>query len=283
MTVPTVTAAAALRAAVAAWRQAGATVAFVPTMGALHEGHLTLVRAAKQLAPRVIVSIFVNPKQFAPHEDFARYPRPLAQDQALLAGAGCDLLFAPQVETMYPPGFTTIVDPGPLATVLEGAMRPGHFVGVATVVARLLSLVAPDHALFGEKDYQQLLVIRRIVADLALTFAIHGVPTVRAADGLALSSRNTYLSADERARALVLPQTLQQAAAAIVAGQPIETVLERGNAAITAAGLAPDYLALADAESLAPVTQLIAPARLLVAARCGVTRLIDNIAVLPPD
>lgn len=283
MTVPTVTAAAALRAAVAAWRQAGDAVAFVPTMGALHEGHLTLVRAAKQLAPRVIVSIFVNPKQFAPHEDFARYPRPLAQDQALLTGAGCDLLFAPEVETIYPPGFTTIVDPGSLATVLEGAVRPGHFVGVATVVARLLSLVAPDHALFGEKDFQQLLVIRRIVADLALPYVIHGVPTVRAADGLALSSRNAYLSAEERARALVLPQTLQQAAAAIMAGQPVAAVLKRGNAAIAAAGLEPDYLALADAANLAPVTQLTAPARLLVAARCGATRLIDNVAVLPPD
>lgn len=283
MSVHTVADAAALRAAVAAWRKADETVAFVPTMGALHDGHLFLVRAAKRLASRVIVSIFVNPKQFAPHEDFTRYPRPLEKDQALLQSADCDLLFAPTVETIYPPGFATVVDPGPLATILEGAVRPGHFVGVATVVARLLSLVAPDHALFGEKDYQQLLVIRRVVADLALPFTIHGMPTVRAADGLALSSRNVYLSVDERALALVLPQTLKQIAASVAARQPIDAALRQGESAIAAAGLVLDYLTLADAETLTPVMQLTAPARLLVAAKCGTTRLIDNIAVLPPD
>lgn len=283
MSVNTVDNAAALRVAVAAWRKAEETIAFVPTMGALHEGHLSLVYAAKQLASRVIVSIFVNPKQFAPNEDFTRYPRPLENDQSLLDGAGCDLLFAPTVDDLYPPGFTTSVDPGPLATILEGAVRPGHFIGVATVVARLLSLVAPDHALFGEKDYQQLLVIRRIVADLALPFTIHGMPTVRAHDGLALSSRNLYLSADERARALILPQTIKNIAASISSGQPVDAALRQGENAIAAAGLALDYLTLADAETLAPVMQLTTPSRLLVAARCGTTRLIDNIAVLPPD
>ncbi len=283
MSCHTVADAAALRAAVAAWRQTGETVAFVPTMGALHDGHLSLVRAAKRLAQRVVASIFVNPKQFAPHEDFARYPRPLERDQELLATAGCDLLFAPTAETIYPSGFATTVDPGSLATILEGAVRPGHFIGVATVVARLLSLVAPDHALFGEKDYQQLLVIRRIVADLALPVTIHGAPTVRAPDGLALSSRNAYLSADERARALVLPQTLQQVATAITVGQQSDAALRHGESAIAAAGLALDYLTLADAQTLVPITQLAAPARLLVAAKCGTTRLIDNIAVLPPD
>ncbi len=272
-----------LRAAVEAWRKTGETVAFVPTMGALHEGHLSLVRAAKQLVGRVIVSIFVNPKQFAPHEDFARYPRPLEQDQALLARVGCDLLFTPNVATIYPSGFSTLVDPGPLATILEGVVRPGHFVGVATVVTRLLSLVAPDHAFFGEKDYQQLLVIRRVVADLALPVAIHGISTVRAPDGLALSSRNAYLSADERTRALVLPQTLIGAAAALSAGTPVIEALQAGSRRIEFAGLNLDYLALCDTSTLAPITVMNSPARLLVAAKCGATRLIDNVPVLPTD
>lgn len=277
----TLTDVAALRAQVAAWRGAGARIAFVPTMGALHAGHAALVTRARQEADRVVVSIFVNPKQFAPHEDFNRYPRQLDKDAVLLQSVGCDCLFAPTVETIYPPGFATTVDPGALATVLEGAVRPGHFVGVATVVTRLLQLVAPDSAYFGEKDYQQLLVIKQIVRDLALPFAIHGVATVRAEDGLALSSRNAYLSAAERAQALVLPQTLQRIAAAAPAAADLGALLEDGRKAIQQAGCALDYFALCDAESLAPIATLSRPARLLVAAKVGTTRLIDNAAVLP--
>lgn len=283
MSFRTVSDVGALRAAVEVWRKNRETVTFVPTMGALHEGHLSLVRAAKQLFGRVIVSIFVNPKQFAPHEDFTRYPRTLEQDQALLAGVGCDLLFTPDVATIYPPGFSTLVDPGPLATILEGVVRPGHFVGVATVVTRLLSLVAPDHAFFGEKDYQQLLVIRRVVADLALPVAIHGISTVRAPDGLALSSRNVYLSADERTRALVLPHTLIDVASALSAGTPVIEALKAGSRRIADAGLNLDYFELCDTSTLAPIKLMNTPARLLVAAKCGATRLIDNIPVLPAD
>lgn len=277
----TLTDAAALRAQVAAWRSAGESVAFVPTMGALHAGHGALVTQARQQADRVIVSIFVNPKQFAPHEDFSRYPRQLEQDAALLHDVGCAALFAPTVETIYPPGFATAVDPGPIATMLEGAVRPGHFVGVATVVTRLLQLVAPDSAYFGEKDYQQLLVIKQIVRDLALPFVIEGVQTVRAEDGLALSSRNAYLSATERSQALILPTTLQRIAAAAPTTSDLKALLESGRAAITAAGCQLDYLALCDAVTLAPVTVLDRPARLLVAAKVGTTRLIDNVAVIP--
>lgn len=272
---------AALRRQVASWRSAGERVAFVPTMGALHAGHAALVTRARQEADRVVVSIFVNPKQFAPHEDFNRYPRQLEQDAALLQSVGCDCLFAPTVETIYPAGFATSVDPGALATVLEGAVRPGHFVGVATVVTRLLQLVAPDSAFFGEKDYQQLLVIRQIVRDLALPFVIHGVATVRAEDGLALSSRNAYLSAAERAQALVLPQTLQRIAAAAPSAPDITALLEGGRSAIQQAGGALDYLVLGDAATLAPLAMLDRPARLLVAAKVGTTRLIDNVAVMP--
>lgn len=277
----TLTEADALRAQVSDWRRAGARVAFVPTMGALHTGHAALVTQACKNADRVVVSIFVNPKQFAPHEDFSRYPRQLAQDEALLRDVGCNALFAPTVETIYPPGFATTVDPGPLATVLEGAVRPGHFVGVATVVTRLLQLVAPDIALFGEKDYQQLLVIKQIVRDLALPFVIEGVPTVRAEDGLALSSRNAYLSTAERAQALILPTTLQRLAAAAPTSPDLVKLLETGQAAIAAAGCKVDYLALCDAATLAPLTVLDRPARLLVAAKVGTTRLIDNVAVMP--
>lgn len=273
---------AALRRQVAAWRSTGERVAFVPTMGALHAGHAALVTRARQDATRVVVSIFVNPKQFAPHEDFNRYPRQLEQDAALLQSVGCDCLFAPTVETIYPAGFATSVDPGALATVLEGAVRPGHFVGVATVVTRLLQLVAPDSAFFGEKDYQQLLVIQQIVRDLALPCVIHGVPTVRAEDGLALSSRNAYLSAAERAQALVLPQTLQRLAAAAPSAADITALLASGRSAIQQAGGALDYLVLGDAVTLAPLAVLDRPARLLVAAKIGTTRLIDNVAVMPP-
>lgn len=272
-----------LHATIAAWRATGDTVAFVPTMGALHDGHLTLVKTARQTAKRVVTSIFVNPTQFGPHEDFSRYPRQLEQDRALLTTAGCDALFAPDVATIYPPGFATSIDPGAIATILEGAIRPGHFAGVATVVTRLLMLVRPDTALFGEKDYQQLLVIQQTVRDLALPVQIIGVPTVRAADGLALSSRNAYLSPEERSRALTLSATLHDCATQLAAGEDMAAVLQDGRDRITAAGFALDYLELRDATTLAPIDQVIAPARLLVAAKIGTTRLIDNMAVLPKN
>ncbi len=270
-----------LQAAVAAWRQAGDSVSFVPTMGALHDGHIALVKEAQRHARRTVVSIFVNPTQFGPNEDYTRYPRQLEQDRALLAAAGCDALFAPEVATVYPPGFATSIDPGPLARQLEGVFRPGHFAGVATVVARLFGLVRPDYACFGEKDYQQLQIIRQTVRDLALPVQIIGVPTVRAADGLALSSRNAYLSATERTQALVLSATLRRIAAE-APGQPdCRVLLTAGEQAIAAAGFAIDYLALCDATTLTPVTAIDAPARVLVAAKIGKTRLIDNMAVLP--
>ncbi len=272
-----------LRSTIAAWRAAGETVAFVPTMGALHAGHIALVKQAKQTARHVVVSIFVNPTQFGPNEDFTRYPRQLEQDLAMLAEAGCDILFAPEVTTIYPAGFSTTLDPGGLATILEGACRPGHFAGVATVVARLLLLVAPDYALFGEKDYQQLLVIRQTVRDLGIPTLIIGVPTVRAEDGLALSSRNAYLSPDERMRALTLSATLRRIASEVPNGTSIVQALQEGSQAITAAGFALDYLELRDAATLAPITTLQAPARALVAAKIGTTRLIDNMAVLPAN
>jgi pantoate--beta-alanine ligase len=265
-----------LRARIASWQAAGETVALVPTMGALHAGHIALVTTALAQADRVVVSIFVNPTQFGPQEDFSRYPRQLEADHALLGAVGTDAVFVPEVPTIYPPGFATRIDPGTLATLLEGAVRPGHFAGVATVVTRLLMLLRPDQALFGEKDYQQLLVIQQTVRDLALPISIHGVPTVRAEDGLALSSRNAYLTAAERITALTLSATLRTTAAQLAAGTPVATTLAAGSKAITQAGFALDYLALADATTLAPATTLAAPTRLLVAAKIGTTRLIDN-------
>lgn len=248
-------------------------------MGALHAGHLALVAAALGRANRVVASIFVNPAQFGPNEDFARYPRREAEDAAALAGAGCHLLFAPTVEEMYPEGFATGVHVSGLTDELDGAHRPGHFDGVATVVTKLLNQAQADVALFGEKDYQQLLTIRRMVADLDIATEIAGVPTVREADGLALSSRNAYLSAEERARAMLFPKTLIAAAEAIGAGAPAEVALAEAHAALTAAGLVPDYVELRDAATLAPMTVVDRPGRLLAAVRLGSTRLIDNFAV----
>lgn len=269
-----------LRTALIAWREAGDTVAFVPTMGALHRGHLALVAEARKLAKRVVVSIFVNPTQFAPHEDLAQYPRKLADDAAMLRDAGCDLLYTPSPEEIYPAGFATTIDPGPLATVLEGTFRPTHFRGVATVVVKLLLQMLPDAALFGEKDYQQLLVIRQVVRDLNIPIHIIGVPIVRDADGLALSSRNAYLSANERARALALPRTLQTLSVEIRGAETdIGKALAKGKADLAAAGFKTDYLELADAVTLQPVRNLNAPARLLAATTIGTTRLIDNVAV----
>jgi pantoate--beta-alanine ligase len=249
-------------------------------MGALHKGHITLVEKARELADISVAYIFVNPTQFGPNEDFAKYPRTLENDQKLLSAAGCDLLYAPTVGEIYPEGFTAKIDPGPLANVLEGKFRPGHFAGVATVVAKMLNQVMPDVALFGEKDYQQLLIIRRIVRDLDIPVRIIGVPTVRDADGLALSSRNAYLTPDERRRASALPRVLNETAGKIQNGSVIADALKSGRENLLMAGFASvDYLELADTETLAPLDDLYAAARLLVAARMGITRLIDNISI----
>ena len=273
-----------LRAAVDSLRARG-HLALVPTMGALHEGHLTLVREARKQAPAVVVSIFVNPTQFGPNEDLAAYPRQLREDARLLEREGVDLLWAPSTEEVYPAGFATTVSVAGLGDGLCGAVRPGHFDGVATVVAKLFAQVRPDLALFGEKDWQQLAVIRRMARDLDLTQPlaerILGVPTVREADGLALSSRNRYLSAEDRTRAEVLPTAMGKAIAAIAAGAEVAAVLGAAKAALLAGGFASvDYVALADADSLEPLGELgERPARLFVAARIGGTRLIDNMAV----
>lgn len=269
---------APLREAVAAWRATGERVALVPTMGALHDGHMALVEAAKRAAERVVVSIFVNPKQFGPNEDLAKYPRKELADSRMLAAAGVDLLWMPPVEVMYPDGFATSVSVRGISEVLDGAHRPGHFDGVATVVAKLFNQVRPDIALFGEKDWQQLAVIRRLAADLDLDVEIQGVPTQREDDGLALSSRNVYLVPEDRARAVALPRALGVAERAIAKGGDPEAALAQAREMLTAAGFEIDYVALADAETLgAPVEGH--PMRLLAAARIGGTRLIDNIPV----
>ncbi|HKP34617.1 MAG TPA: pantoate--beta-alanine ligase, partial [Sphingomicrobium sp.] len=230
------------------------TVALVPTMGALHAGHMALVAEAKQRSDQVAASIFVNPAQFGEGEDFGRYPRREADDARMLEDAGCDLLWTPSVADIYPDGFATSVHVSGLTERWEGEARPGHFDGVATVVARLLLAVRPDVAVFGEKDFQQLAVIRRMVADLGIPVEIVGVPTVREADGLALSSRNAYLSADERARAVGLPKALKSARSTILAGTPVATALRDAKQALVDAGfLRIDYLALVDAQTLEPV------------------------------
>jgi pantoate--beta-alanine ligase len=277
--IPTASSIFDVRTAMVPWREAGETVAFVPTMGALHRGHMALIAEAKKMARRVVASIFVNPTQFAPNEDLAKYPRRLEDDKKLLAEAGCDLLYAPSAEDMYPAGFVSAIDPGTLATVLEGIFRPTHFRGVATVVVKLLLQILPDAALFGEKDYQQLLVIRQVVRDLNIPIHIIGVPIVRDADGLALSSRNAYLSPADRQHALALPRTLKETAIAIQAGRDIGIALADGMAQLVAAGFSVDYLELANAATLAPTRTLNLPARLLAAGFIGTTRLIDNCSV----
>ncbi len=267
-----------LRDAVAGFKAAGERIAFVPTMGALHDGHMALVAAAKLAAARVIVSIFVNPKQFGPNEDLARYPRKEQADSRMLAEAGVDLLWLPPVEVMYPQGHATNIAVSGVSEPLDGAARPGHFDGVATVVAKLFNQVKPDIALFGEKDFQQLAVIRRMVADLDFDIEVRGVPTQRDDDGLALSSRNAYLPAEERAAAVALPRALGVAAKAIEKGEEVETALSAARAALEAAGFEIDYVELADARTLGtPVAGQ--PRRLLAAARIAGTRLIDNIAI----
>lgn len=273
---------ATLFANVEDWRKAGDVIALVPTMGALHHGHLTLVEEAKKRGTRVVVSIFVNPTQFGPNEDLAAYPRQEEEDAAKLRAAGVDLLWLPSVETMYPAGFATTISVGGVTAGFCGASRPGHFDGVSTVVAKLFNQVRPNCALFGEKDYQQLAVIRRMARDLNIAVDVLGVPTVREADGLALSSRNAYLTATERAEAVALPQALGAAKAALEAGEPVATVLERAVKGLLASGFsAVDYFALADAATLDVLDVLDRPARLLAAARIGKARLIDNIAIAP--
>jgi pantoate--beta-alanine ligase len=273
---------AALRQYVDAWRADGRRVALVPTMGALHAGHLSLVRHGLAAADRVVTSIFVNPRQFGPSEDFAAYPRREDVDAQLLAEAGVHGLYVPSVHEMYPEGFATTISLSGPAEGLCGAFRPGHFAGVATVVTKLLMQVRPDVALFGEKDYQQLQVIRRLVRDLDLMVKIVGVPTVREADGLALSSRNAYLSAEQRAVAPVLQRTLAAMADRLAAGAPASEQEAWGRAELAAAGFASvDYLDVRDAETLSPVSRVTNPARVLAAAWLGKTRLIDNVAVQP--
>lgn len=267
-----------LREAISAFRAAGERVALVPTMGALHAGHMALVESAKRSADRVVVSIFVNPTQFGPNEDFAQYPRKELADSTMLKKAGVDLLWMPPVEVMYPDGLETDVSVSGVSEVLDGAHRPGHFDGVATVVSRLFAQVTPDVALFGEKDWQQLAVIRQMVADLKLKLEIQGVVTQRDDDGLALSSRNAYLVPEDRAKAVALPRALGAAARAISDGGDAEAALAQARETMAAAGFEVDYVALRDAATLSdPVEGK--PRRLLAAARIGKTRLIDNIPV----
>jgi pantoate--beta-alanine ligase len=257
-------------------------VALVPTMGALHDGHLSLVTRARQAADHVIVSLFVNPTQFGPKEDLSRYPRDEAGDSAKLASVGCDLLYAPTVDEMYPQGFSTNVRVGNVSNGLCGDVRPGHFDGVATVVSKLLLQAGADVAIFGEKDFQQLHVIKRLVQDLNIPTDIIGAPIVRDADGLAMSSRNAYLTVDERVVALALPRTLAWAADALVAGMNGTQMGQAAKEKLLDAGFqSVDYVELRAEADLAPLDRLTAPARILAAARIGSTRLIDNFAVRP--
>lgn len=272
--------AAALRAATQGWKAQGERIALVPTMGYLHAGHLALVARARELAPRVIATIFVNPTQFAPHEDLGRYPRDEAGDIAKLEAAGCDLLFAPDVATVYPPGFaTSIATRGP-AEGLEGTHRPQMFGGVALVCTRLFGLCAADVAVFGEKDWQQVMVVRQVARDLALPLTIETVPTIRAEDGLALSSRNAYLDPEARQRATALHAALQHASARLRAGALAAKACGEAEARLREAGFRQvDYVALRRASDFAEMDRLDAPGRLLGAAWLGQVRLIDNIPV----
>lgn len=265
------------------WRSEG-RLALVPTMGYLHAGHLSLIEWGRQQAGRLVVSIFVNPAQFGPAEDLARYPRDLARDSALCEQAGVDALFVPEAAEMYPAGYQTWVEVAALSRGLCGASRPGHFRGVATVVLKLLNIVRPHLAVFGLKDYQQYLVVRRMAEDLNLGVEIAGRPTAREADGLAMSSRNAYLSPGERRRALVLSQAIAEAERLVAAGERgAAAIIERLSAMIGQAGVKLDYLALCDPDTLAEVPALRGPTQLLLAAWVGQTRLIDNALLLPQD
>ena len=269
-----------LPAALIALRAGGKSLALVPTMGALHAGHMALVEEARRRADRVSATIFVNPLQFGANEDLDRYPRQEEKDAQMLAEAGCDLLWIPDAEDMYPPGFATTVSVKGLSERWEGEVRPGHFDGVATVVAKLLCAIRPDIALFGEKDFQQLAVIRRMTQDLQIGVEVLGVPTLRDKDGLALSSRNAYLSADERARAVELPRALNEAAERILTATSVAEALELAKDRLKAAGFSRiDYFALVNAMTLEPLDRPVGPMRLIAAAVIGTTRLIDNIPV----
>lgn len=269
-----------LREQIRIWRSTGLSVGLVPTMGGLHDGHLSLARNAAGRADRVVATLFVNPAQFAPHEDFATYPRDEEADTALFAAAGADLMFAPSVSEIYPDGHATKIEVQGLSQILEGEFRPQFFIGVATVVAKLLLQALPDIAVFGEKDYQQLCVIRRMVADLDIPVQIVSAPTVRDADGLAMSSRNSYLTEAERAIAPALYKSIIGVAEALRAdGDPSEQ-RRRAEAQLTEAGFgAVDYVAVRDADTLEPVPDASRPARVLAAAWLGKVRLIDNVAV----
>jgi pantoate--beta-alanine ligase len=271
----------ALRRAVDSLRARKATIALVPTMGALHDGHVSLVRLAKRRASKVIVSIFVNPTQFAPSEDFSSYPRTWRADVAKLAAENVDLIWNPDVKTMYPDGFATRIAPeGPATVGLEDRFRPHFFGGVATVVGKLFMQVRPDFAIFGEKDFQQLRVVTRMAGDLDLAVKVIGSKTVRERDGLAMSSRNVYLTPEHRGVATTLYRTMKQGAARLRAGDDIAAVMAGGAEMITAAGFVLDYFEVRHAETLAPMTAAKdGPVRILVAAKLGTTRLIDNIAV----
>jgi pantoate--beta-alanine ligase len=260
------------------------TRGLVPTMGALHAGHLSLIAKSASENPLTVVSVFVNPAQFTERDDLTRYPRNLERDTSLAAGAGADIIFAPDVETIYPAGFDTVVDVGALSRRWEGVSRPGHLRGVATVVTILLNLVQPARAYFGEKDYQQLQVVRRLHRDLALPGEIVGCPTIRDEDGLALSSRNERLTAEERARALAIPRAIEAARRAAAAGERgVSRLQEIGLAELDVPGIAVDYFAIVDGDTLEPLPALATNARLLVAADVGETRLIDNAAITHPS
>ena len=277
----TVTTIAQVRERVGGWRAQGQRIAFVPTMGNLHAGHVSLIEAARQHGERFVASIFVNPMQFGPNEDYAHYPRTPQQDETMLAAAGCDLMFMPDVAEIYPngPDNAARVEVPALSHILDGEFRPGHFQGVATVVTKLFNIVAPDAAVFGEKDFQQLTVIRRMVADLCMPLSIIGAATVREPDGLAMSSRNQYLTVAERGIAPAIHQQLQLARARLLDGVADLDVERAALAALTAAGLRPDYFVVRDATTLQPALPDSHERVVLVAARLGKARLIDNLRV----
>ena len=276
----TVTTITRVRERVRDWHAQGLRVAFVPTMGNLHAGHMSLIEAAREHGDRFVASIFVNPMQFGPNEDFAHYPRTPREDERMLAAAGCDLMFMPDVVEIYPngPQNAARVEVPVLSHILDGEFRPGHFQGVATIVAKLFNIVQPDAAVFGEKDFQQLAVIRRMVADLCMPVAIIGAATVREPDGLALSSRNRFLSAAERTTAPVLAATLRDSASRIQRGEPVTEVLGAARSSLADKGFAVDYFALVDGPTLAPIDHAAASGRLITASRLGSVRLLDNVA-----
>lgn len=279
----TVSTIASVREHVRRWHAQGLRVAFVPTMGNLHAGHMSLIEAARAHGDRFVASIFVNPMQFGPNEDYAHYPRTPRDDERMLAAAGCDLMFMPDVAEIYPngPENAARVEVPVLSHILDGEFRPGHFQGVATVVSKLLNIVEPDAAVFGEKDFQQLAVIRRMVADLCMPVTIIGAATLREPDGLAMSSRNQYLTQAERRIAPLIHQLLQRARTQLLAGAAEAVVQDEGLAALTAAGFRPDYFAVRDARDLQPVQPATRERVVLVAARLGRARLIDNLRVGP--